>query len=81
MNRQVLALFFYYAELAWNEGERMYELIINAQIKKGRFTLCYGIPICLWGLNDYGSVPPSEYSDGSLSNDFGGKENDLSEYS
>jgi hypothetical protein len=32
-------------------------------------------------LNDYGSIPPSEYSGGGLSNDSGGKENDLSEYS
>jgi hypothetical protein len=49
MNRQLLALFFYYAGSLWHEIERMYELIINAQIQKGRFTLCYGIPICLWG--------------------------------
>jgi hypothetical protein len=34
-----------------------------------------------YGLNNYGSMPPSECSDGGLSNDFGGKENDLSEYS
>jgi hypothetical protein len=33
-------------------------------------------------LNDYGSILLSEYSDVSLSNnDFGEKENDLSEYS
>jgi hypothetical protein len=32
-------------------------------------------------LNDYGSAPPSECSDGGLSDDFGGEENDLSEYS
>jgi hypothetical protein len=49
MNRRFFAFFFYYAEFIWHEVERMYELIINAQIKKGRFTLCYGIPIRLWG--------------------------------
>jgi hypothetical protein len=32
-------------------------------------------------LNNYGLILPSECSDGSLSNDFGGKENDLSKYS
>lgn len=35
MNRQLLALFFYYAGFFWHEIERMYELIINAKSKKG----------------------------------------------
>jgi hypothetical protein len=34
-----------------------------------------------YGINNYGSIPPSECSDDRLNNDFGGKDNDLSEYS